>query len=497
MGNSFSVEALGLRERKQIVDQRMVTLLALYRPSKDLLSLSTHERKLLRPGLERNDLRNLQPIAQPSYSATEQLAVDLWRVQVRAEVSKRMSTYTSSTVDVPRSQIQPTLGPPHQKVHTEHRIFHIPELLDLILSLTDPETQVSALSVATFWASSALSVISSQKNVHGFRSLHVHPPIEYGQLITPELVPRRPTSDDIEQFGAHLRRLIERRYNGRAKIIYCPARYTQIRDLPGDIAQALNELDVSQRHKVHQHLPFVVARDTDVYWLDLSQFEVNPYFEQLFAREDRIRSRLGRWEINLRASTTKGHLLIEHDDTVDSLIHAIGSMHVTNPPVRCLGVYHNSMCAEGMPGFNKLLVRVRNDEGIRIAELLAALESVAPTVLETWRFNTQFLLDHRLKNAHWLDNVWLFPGVPRLSIHLDHTDMSDEVIDYQAMKTFADVDAAEAVAQEKMGYRHHITRVAYMCAEPFRAEREGEWLPEELFEPMESTTGRSPINWDT
>jgi hypothetical protein len=75
--------------------------------------------------------------------------------------------------------------------------------------------------------------------------------------------------------------------------------------------------------------------------------------------------------------------------------------------------------------------------------------------------------------------------------------MSDEVIDFQAMTTFHDVDVAREKAVAKMGFGHHITRVAYMCAEPFRATREGDWLPEELFEPMQSTTGRSPINWDT
>jgi len=49
----------------------------------------------------------------------------------------------------------------------------------------------------------------------------------------------------------------------------------------------------------------------------------------------------------------------------------------------------------------------------------------------------------------------------------------------------------------KMGYRHHITRVAYLASAPFRATREGEWIPKELFEPMKSETGRHPINWDT
>jgi hypothetical protein len=32
--------------------------------------------------------------------------------------------------------------------------------------------------------------------------------------------------------------------------------------------------------------------------------------------------------------------------------------------------------------------------------------------------------------------------------------------------------------------------------EPTRRERESEWLPEELLEPMKSTSGRAEINWE-
>ncbi|KAF2830699.1 hypothetical protein CC86DRAFT_316215 [Ophiobolus disseminans] len=328
----------------------------------------------------------------------------------------------------------------------------------------------------------ALSVASD-----GFRSLQAAKPIEYGQPITLSLVPRRPTPESIERFSALFHRLAQRGRNGRAKLVYFPAQYTQIRDLPDDIAECLNELDLRQGQQdlnLHSHIRSV-SRDTEVVWLDLSQFEINPYLDFLFAKDERIKHRWGRWELDLRASTTRRHLLVEHNRTTDAFIRSIGSMHVTNPAIRCLGLYHNAMSQGGYPGNKKLLLRLRNDEGIRVAELLDAMESVAPTVLETWRSSTQFLLDHRLKNAHWIDNIWFLPGVPRLSLHLDHTDMSDEVIDYDGMTTFHGVDVADAQARRKMGFRHHITR------------REGEWLPEELFVPMESTTSRSPINWDT
>jgi hypothetical protein len=50
---------------------------------------------------------------------------------------------------------------------------------------------------------------------------------------------------------------------------YFPARYTQIRDLPDDIAQSFNGLEFEQRHEVHDGV-VSVTRETDIHWLDLS-----------------------------------------------------------------------------------------------------------------------------------------------------------------------------------------------------------------------------------
>jgi hypothetical protein len=50
---------------------------------------------------------------------------------------------------------------------------------------------------------------------------------------------------------------------------YFPARYTQIRNLPDDIAQSLNDLEFEQRHEIHEGV-VSVTRETDIHWLDLS-----------------------------------------------------------------------------------------------------------------------------------------------------------------------------------------------------------------------------------
>jgi hypothetical protein len=89
------------------------------------------------------------------------------------------------------------------------------------------------------------------------------------------------------------------------------------------------------------------------------------------------------------------------------------------------------------------------------------------------------------------------PGTPRFRIHLDNTDMSNELPPSEPITSAEMWNAANTAAVATLGYSAHITRTAYMCAEPFRRSREREWVPDELIEPAKSTTGRHPINWDT
>jgi hypothetical protein len=57
-------------------------------------------------------------------------------------------------------------------------------------------------------------------------------------------------------------------------------------------------------------------------------------------------------------------------------------------------------------------------------------------------------------------------------------------------------DLVTTAAAATLGYGAHITRAAYLNAEPFRPTRQGIWISEDLSEPMKSETGRSPINWN-
>jgi len=74
--------------------------------------------------------------------------------------------------------------------------------------------------------------------------------------------------------------------------------------------------------------------------------------------------------------------------------------------------------------------------------------------------------------------------------------MSDEMLRIKDTTTPTGGRDPESVASTFLGLQFHITRTAYMSAEPPRATTEGEWLPEELFEPMKTETGRSNVDWE-
>jgi hypothetical protein len=75
--------------------------------------------------------------------------------------------------------------------------------------------------------------------------------------------------------------------------------------------------------------------------------------------------------------------------------------------------------------------------------------------------------------------------------------MPSSDFDYDDLANESGYQEARKAAGARLGYEAHISRVAYMAAQPFRASREGAWILKELFELMESETGRAPINWDT
>jgi hypothetical protein len=105
-------------------------------------------------------------------------------------------------------------------------------------------------------------------------------------------------------------------------------------------------------------------------------------------------------------------------------------------------------------------------------------------------------LECKVADLYWIDDLWYPPAAPRLLVHLDNHEIPTTEVDRKAYLLSGRIGEADAVSHARMGYGAHITRVAYMAARPFRASREGEYIPKELSEPIKSETERSPINWD-
>jgi hypothetical protein len=118
--------------------------------------------------------------------------------------------------------------------------------------------------------------------------------------------------------------------------------------------------------------------------------------------------------MDLRRTTTELELVTDTEPATTALVNAIGSMMVTYPLTRCLGVYHNPAARDGVPSYDLLVARICNDDGVRVSEFLETINRVASKVLSTWRRHSQTYHDKMATKFHRLNNVWGLPGAPRL-----------------------------------------------------------------------------------
>ena len=190
-------------------------LFSIYHPNGD-----TAEAELFRGVNYERDVLNLPIHTSPPYSPSERLAVEHWRRHVGRAVDARIALYRTRKQDVTSSTNEQR---PCQR--TEHSMFQIPELLDILLDYAGPEAQIRAISISAAWRASAISTIGSLKNVESFRSQPGCAPTQYGNIIDWESqTPLQPDSDEITQFGLHAAHTLDRRAKARfSEYIYFPA----------------------------------------------------------------------------------------------------------------------------------------------------------------------------------------------------------------------------------------------------------------------------------
>jgi hypothetical protein len=209
-----------------------------------------------------------------------------------------------------------------------------------------------AWNVSFGFRQSAKSIIGSRQE-KSFWEFHTVAPIQYGSEFCPVTASfLRLIEEDLDAIRNNARACVrEAHIDIVPKLIHLPARWTQIVDEPANLISSLNELDEEQCTRIENNYgrgslhEGPRSRSPDIYWLDLPQFELNPYFVQVFGR--RLRSDLietdGKCENELLSdpNALSGLNLVDQQIVISGLLDFISQILVTQPPCHVLGLYRN------------------------------------------------------------------------------------------------------------------------------------------------------------
>jgi hypothetical protein len=246
------------------------------------------------------------------------------------------------------------------------RVLTVPELLEMILQYTAPYTQYAAWNVNTTMRCTIKHILGSR-----YRAAGLQKPVDYGEAIEASPLWLQPSEEEIaeiEQFAATLPSKTHREATQRI----FPARIIQARALSAEASTAI----YTAWERFHQKVPQSLSQATDERWCDSSQLRFNPYFLDLFS--DRIQLKLGRCEITLRPGTQQ--LLYKRPLPEADFAQLIGSMFLTDPPCKSLGVYVPRVGSGSLEPVTKIL----DVDGIRVGHVLSTLREHSNVALDTW-----------------------------------------------------------------------------------------------------------------
>ena len=336
------------------------------------------------------------------------------------------------------------------------RVLEIPELLENILSHADILSQLRACNVSTFWRSTMESVFRlrypTSSKLQG---------VQYGYL--QRLDSPAPwlhiTEEELATFETQVANLD---HDPRSPRVFFPARLTQSSQVPESTTTA-----------VHDY--YKVIWSVDDYWLpgpqwlDFTQFQFSPCFWDLF--QDRIKITSGACEISLRSDACPEHMLLDPSIDQTLLDKMLGSIFFTDPPCKTLGIYflscHLSRYGPGEwddnPNFG-LYVRMRDNEGIRVSQLLSTLKDATQALNKHWGYLLWEMQDHlkarpikKFAAEDWLHlnmwKTWKTSATPKLIL----------IFDKQRMRALAD-------------YNGHYSRSIMIATLTNAQKYEEEWL---------------------
>ncbi|KAJ4344839.1 uncharacterized protein N0V89_012583 [Didymosphaeria variabile] len=388
-------------------------------------------------------------------------------------INTRIDSYEITPIkhDIPSSPLMAEASSDFNVGSASNRVFRIAELLEKRLRHANSSVHLIALSVSHEWRDVALYIMRPSSVANDFAHAYPCPPVKFGDRIPEQLNNWLPaTTEEFDDLLAELELNLPWDRDG----IYRSMDRFQMSDrpniiktvcFPGRITMASNatsrqvyapqvfsseqlmgvDIDVN----LHYHCRRVYVPK----WVDVTQFRLNPYFANLF--QDAFETINGLYEISLQPPCPT-----DSGSTWDSLppaaMNYLATQFLTQPPVISLNV------STWIPMMNKPRVRkalhiinVRNEDGIRVSELIAAMKAASGLAVEHWKHWAR-LLRVAVQNGHPKQDFWIVDGRPKLLVSVDPF-------------------SSEELSETSL---HYLT---CMHALPGRDKRQEEWIPRGLW----------------
>jgi len=370
------------------------------------------------------------------------LGVEEWRQALLYTIDARLQLYSNHTP----SMRAPTSGTarklqPGDLSFSARRAFDIPELLEMILLYATTDSQYAAWNVDVSWRQTTRYILASRYHSH-----HPCPPVNHGQRIDRGLSWLQPTEQEIIDIEHAILSLRQGTPQGPATTTafipapspYFPARISQARNIP---RLYYNKIRNCYEH-IRYSLPGMLPQFGSPCWLDLSQFNFNPYFLELFS--ERVRLHLGRCEIILGPCSSEQRVY-KRPLPQTAFDELISSMFLTEPPCKAVGIYLPRRRAPVL----RLVAKIRDAGGIRVGQVLRTLEQNADDALSCWK-NGVKSIEGRDWTAftRWDEKrrATDFEAYPKFMIFLESDEDASTTI---AKRSFPRGDETEQVRQEE------------------------------------------------
>jgi len=402
---------------------RYDSLIAKHFPEEDLSLLHANNPQLgslylLALKLDHNGIHR-QTISPEKPHPSLMPGVEDWRRTLLYTIDARLQLYSNHTrsMGAPQSGTTRELQPGNLSF-SARRVFDIPELLEMILRYAITDSQYAAWNIDVSWRQTTRYIFASRYHSH-----HPCPPVNHGQRIDRELSWLQPTEQEIIDIEHAILSLRQGTPQGPATTTasipapspYFPARISQARNIP--------QLYYDKIRNCYEHirysLPGMLPQFGSPCWLDLSQFNFNPYFLELFP--ERVRLHLGRCEIIIGPCSSE-QVIYKRPLPQRAFDELISSMFLTEPPCKALGIYLPCRRAPVL----RLVAKVRDAEGIRVGQVLRTLEQNADDALSCWKDGVKDLRED-LEELYWTAftmweekrNATNFEAYPKFMIFLE------------------------------------------------------------------------------